>query len=386
MTQPLVSVTMAVCNAERFLAESIESILGQTFQNLEFIIVDFGSTDNSKTIVFSYAAKDTRIRFYEIPNCGLAEARNAACSHAQGQYIAVMDADDVCLPDRLSLEVDFMESNPDISLLGGATEWIEKDGRSLGIHKVPCGNVEIQSALPSRCPFWHPTVVIRTDAFLFVKGYRKPFVFAHDYDLEFRISEHFKCANLANVVLRYRIHPSQVTFRKREMQTLCRLAAQISAASRRNGRPDPIDLVAEITPALLTELGISEAAQQNALVSDARNWIRGMLAAGEYTAILNAACAILSSDMKRVEGWQIADLHLTVALLYWKQGRFAAGLLSAVRALLTHPASIGRPLRFLLSRIQSPRDPESSQFADGLAVAIYPAQTPSAIKGSKPAK
>src|ERR1700751_330870 len=98
MNDPVVSVAMAVCNVGRFLAESIESVLAQTFSDFEFIIVDFGSTDKSKAIAASYAGKDSRIKVYEIPVCGLAEARNAACSHARGRYIAVMDADDFCLP------------------------------------------------------------------------------------------------------------------------------------------------------------------------------------------------------------------------------------------------------------------------------------------------
>src|ERR1700733_9393562 len=91
---PIVSVAMVVCNVERFLVEAIESILGQTFREFEFIIVDFGSTDQTKGIVSSYAAKDPRIKLHEIPHCGLAEARNVSCFLARGQYIAIQDADD----------------------------------------------------------------------------------------------------------------------------------------------------------------------------------------------------------------------------------------------------------------------------------------------------
>ena len=76
---------MVVCNVERFLDESIESILGQTYGNLEFVIVDFGSSDKSKDIVASYAKKDGRVKLHEIAPCGLAEARNAACSFAKGK-------------------------------------------------------------------------------------------------------------------------------------------------------------------------------------------------------------------------------------------------------------------------------------------------------------
>src|ERR1039457_6493214 len=79
MNKPPVSVVMVTCNVERFLGESIESILGQTFRGFEFVIVDFGSTDNSKSIISSYAAMDSRIKFHIIPSCGLAEARNTGC-------------------------------------------------------------------------------------------------------------------------------------------------------------------------------------------------------------------------------------------------------------------------------------------------------------------
>src|SRR5579872_49842 len=130
MNEPLVSVVMVTRNADRFLAESIESILGQTFRDFEFIILDFGSTDKTKAIVSSYAAKDSRVRLHEIPSCGLAEARNAGCSLARGKYIAIMDADDVSVPERLALEVEFMENNPGVGVLGGVTECIDATGSS----------------------------------------------------------------------------------------------------------------------------------------------------------------------------------------------------------------------------------------------------------------
>src|SRR5579872_1875194 len=120
MSEPLVSVVMVVCNVERFLAEAIESVLGQTFHAFEFIIVDFGSTDKSQGIASSYAAKDARIRLHQIPHCGLAEARNAGCFLARARYIAIQDADDTSLPDRLLWQTDFMEKHAGVGLLGGA--------------------------------------------------------------------------------------------------------------------------------------------------------------------------------------------------------------------------------------------------------------------------
>src|SRR5580693_2039955 len=131
MKKPLISVVMAICDVEHYLGDSIESILGQTFQDFEFIIVDFGSTDKSKEIASRYGAKDSRIRLHEIAPCALAEARNTACRLAQGKYVAVMDSDDVAVPDRLRWEFEFMEKQPTVGLLGGATEWIDSAGRSL---------------------------------------------------------------------------------------------------------------------------------------------------------------------------------------------------------------------------------------------------------------
>lgn len=351
MSAPLVSVVMVVCNVERFLAESIESILGQTFRDFEFIITDFGSTDKSKAIASSYASKDPRVRVHEIPHCGLAEARNAACSLALGRYIAVMDADDVALPDRLMSEIDFMEKNPEVGLLGGATEWIDATGRSLGVHDFPTHDREIQSAFLTHCPFCHPTALIRREAFALVGGYRSAFTAAQDYDLGLRIAEHFPCANLKQVVLKYRIHPYQLSTHKRRQQIVCKIAAQVSAQSRKDGKSDPLDSVKELTPEVLVALGVTEAQQQSELASECRLWIRQMCIAGEYSGALKEAVEMLQGDRAHVERWKIADVQLTVAWLYWRQKEFLRSLLAAAHAVMTWPLVAARPIKPLLRRL-----------------------------------
>ena len=355
----MVSVVMAVCNVERFLAESIESILDQTFGDFEFIIVDFGSTDKSKSIVSNYVARDERVKFHEISRCALPVARNAGCFCAQGKYIAIMDADDISLPNRLALEVDFMERHPQVALLGGATEWIDATGRSFKVHRHPTDSGELRSELVTRCVFWHPTVMMRREVFTTVGGYRNAFICSHDYDLELRIAEKYACANLEQIVLKYRIHPSQLTFHKQSQQTFCKLAAQASATSRRNREPDPLQAVSEITPALLTTLGIGEAAQQNNLVKDCHDWMRLMTAAQEYTACLNAANQMLGSNLSYVERWRIGALRLAIAGLYWKQKKYIRSFLALIRAVLTRPALVVRPFRVLWSRLQLRHDPGS---------------------------
>jgi hypothetical protein len=341
---------MVACNVEKFLAEAIESVLEQTFKDFEFIIVDFGSTDLSKSIVANYADKDGRIKIHEVPNCGLAEARNAACSLARGEYLAVMDADDVCLPERLEKQVAFLETNRQIGLVGGATDWIDATGRSVGIHDFPTDAEEIKSALETRFPFSHPALLIRREAFEAVGRYRKPFVFAHDYDLGIRMAERFPCSNLRQVVLKYRIHPQQVSMQKQEQQTLCRLAAQAAAKARTSGRCDPLDSAESITPKTLVGLWIPEDRQRSVIAADRRNWIRSMSAASEYSAAITAATDLLNSNHSGVESWQIADLHLTMARLYWKKREFVKSSISAARAVATRPLILGRPLRWLLGR------------------------------------
>jgi hypothetical protein len=350
MKTPLVSVVMVVRNVDTYLAESIESILAQTFSDFEFIIVDFGSTDKTKAIVSGYATKDKRIRLREIPDCGLAAARNAGCALAQGRYIAIMDADDVSVPERFMWQVDFMEKQPEMGLVGGATKWIDSSGKSLRIDQLPAEDHEIRLALVTCCPFCQPTVLMRREAFTLTGGYRIVFAQAEDYDLWLRIADRYRCANLKEVVLQYRIHPRQLSVRGRTQQTLCVLAAQAAATFRKNGAPDPMDTAGEITPALLAAMGVSEATQQTKAVGEYLFWLRTMYAAGEYAVALRTVVEILeSTDWKLAEKWQIADLRLMAARLYWKQKRFARSVLTAGYALATRPVILGRPFRQLLS-------------------------------------
>ncbi|MGB6199058.1 MAG: glycosyltransferase family A protein [Candidatus Acidiferrales bacterium] len=363
MNDPLVSVVLVICNVDRFLVESIESVLAQTRPNFEFIIVDFGSTDNSKVIASSYARKDSRIKFYEIPHCGLAAARNAGCFLARGKYIAIQDADDVSLPHRLDAGIDFMEANPGVGVVGGAVQWIDAAGRPLETYSHPLENSEIQAALRTRCPLWQPTVLIRRDVFNIVEGYRAAFSPAEDYDLWIRISERWQLANLKDVVLQYRIHPQQVSMRKQREQTLGVLAARASAELRRNGRPDPFGSVEEITPALLDGLGVSYAMQQNEIISECRRWIWHQCMAGEYPAALSAATDLLHSDLELVEKLQIADLYLTVARLNWRKRKFGHAGLAAIRAILTAPLVAGRALNPVLRRLGFAVSPRTSHIA-----------------------
>jgi hypothetical protein len=184
-----------------------------------------------------------------------------------------------------------------------------------------------------------------------VGGYRPAFVVAHDYDLWLRIAEHFKMANLEQVVLKYRIHPYQVSLKKRTQQTLGILAAQVSASSRRLGKPDPLDSVERITPTLLVGLGVTEARQQRELASDYWLWTQHMCRAGEYAVALQAALEFLRSPLGYVERSRIADFYLTVSKLWLKQKRFAKSFLAMGHAVITRPVVVLRLLKGVFRRL-----------------------------------
>lgn len=349
---PAVSVVMVVCNVDRFLAESIESILGQTFEDFEFIIADFGSTDQSRSIVSSYAAKDKRIRFCEIPPCSLVAARNSTCSLARGQYLAIMDADDVSMTDRIALGVEFMDKHPEVGMLGGIAQSINALGNPLPVrvHAAPVQDPEIKAALAIGSPFCHSTLLIRREAFQSVGGFREVFAQAEDYDLMLRISERCQCAGLPTVVLKYRFHPCQISIQKQMRQTLCRLAARASASLRSSGARDPLSSGTSITPELLAGMGVSAATQQSELASHCFNWISNMCAAEQHRVALEAALLALRSDLQLAEQWKVAELHLACAQLYWREGGALNSLLALGRAVRAWPRTVGRPLKLLLRR------------------------------------
>ncbi|MGA2593414.1 MAG: glycosyltransferase [Bryobacteraceae bacterium] len=348
----MVSVVMSVLNGERFLREAVESILDQGFREFEFIIVDDGSTDRSASILDCYQSRDARVKVYHQGHAGLIQSLNRGCRLAQGKYIARMDADDAASKDRLMWQVDFMEAHPQIGVLGGAVEWIDATGKSLGTYRYPVEDRQIKALLLHGCALWHPTVLLRREVFVRTGGYRAVVVDAEDYDLWLRIADHFQLANLEAVVLKYRIHPYQISMRRREQQTRSFLAAQVAATTRKNGLPDPLGTVQEITPEALVALGVTLAQQRSRFVSDYWQWIRNMCTAGEYPTALKAALEILRSGFEDIERRQLADLHLTVARLLWREGRLLSSLLSAGRAVVNRPVVVGRPLKLLLRRLR----------------------------------
>jgi glycosyltransferase involved in cell wall biosynthesis len=216
---PTVSVIMAVHNAERYLDAAVQSVRNQNLRDFEFIIIDDGSTDSSGEKLESHARMDSRIRVFFRQNKGLTASLNEALKLAQGEFIARMDGDDVALPDRLKLQVEYLRAHPQVALLGGAYELIDDAGRMLTTVVPSTDDATLQEqALSGRTPICHPLAMFRREAAIKVGGYDEEFVVAQDLDLWLKLGEVGQLAAVPDVLLRYRQHEQSVSEKKQALQ------------------------------------------------------------------------------------------------------------------------------------------------------------------------
>lgn len=210
---PLVDVLMAVRNGQQFLGAAVDSILSQTYRNFRFIIVDDASTDQTPHLLQEYAAKDPRIVLLTGAGEGLATALNLGLALAEGEYVARMDADDISMPERLEIQVEFMRRCPDIVALGTQAVLIDQNGRVLRHRRLPTGSEKIRKRLEERNCLCHPTVMMRADLLKSVGGYRDKFRTSQDYDLWLRLMRFGEIENLEKPLLFYRKHGAQISTR-----------------------------------------------------------------------------------------------------------------------------------------------------------------------------
>lgn len=212
MNEPVVSVLLPVHNAEKYVAQAIDSILTQTFTDFELIIINDGSIDASLKILTTYAAKDDRIRLIDRENRGLIQTLNEMLQLARGDFLARMDADDISSPDRFANQVEFLRQHSDVVCVGGAYEIIDPEGRVVSRVTMPEENAEIQRRiLAGSTIINHPCAMIRRDALLKIGGYDPTMVTVEDLDMLLRLGEIGRLANLREVVLQYRFHPNSVS-------------------------------------------------------------------------------------------------------------------------------------------------------------------------------
>lgn len=213
-----VSVLMPVYNAREYVAEAIRSILNQTFDAFELIVIDDASTDGSTQIILSF--RDPRIRYFRnTENRHISRSLNRAIGEARGRYIARMDADDIALPHRLQTQFDFMQHHPQVDICGS---WVEFFGDRKYTWKPPVTHETIRAWALFANPMIHPTIFAKR-TFFERNTYDAAFDGAEDYALWVQAIDEAVFANVAEVLLRYRFHDRQISTAKREEQRRLRL-------------------------------------------------------------------------------------------------------------------------------------------------------------------
>lgn len=292
---PPISVVIAAYNVQRYVGEAVESVLTQTFSDFELVVVDDGSTDSTPAILDRYAADDSRIRIVRQRNAGMVAALNVGCGMARGPLIARLDADDVALPDRLARQVAFLCENRDHGLVGGGSIKIDRDGREIARVSYPTTDAEVRRSLASTCPFEHSAVTMRAEAIRALGGYREAFASVADYDLWLRFSERWCLTNLEAPVVRYRIHPAQMSMSSIHSLAVFTVAARRAHAARRGGQSDPTEDVRQITPRVLESLGIGADDLTREVVTTAC-WYAKTMARARYPRVANDLWEVALSE------------------------------------------------------------------------------------------
>jgi glycosyltransferase involved in cell wall biosynthesis len=210
-TPPRVSVLMPVYNTGRYIDEACESVLSQSLRDLELLLLDDGSTDDSAARARRLAERDPRVRLFARENRGVIAARNELLSLASAPLVAWMDSDDRALPGRLGRQAARFDAEPDLVCVGGAVMEIDPDGEPLAKVVYPADDAGIRAALPEGTAMRFPSTMMRRDAVVAAGGFREPFKVGEDFDVALRLSERGRLANLPDVILEYRLHPSNTS-------------------------------------------------------------------------------------------------------------------------------------------------------------------------------
>lgn len=239
-----VSVVMSVYNGAAQLPETLDSVLSQRDCDLELIVVNDGSSDDSPGILDRYAAKESRLRVIHQRNTGLTLALATGCAEASGEFIARQDAGDISLPGRLVGQLGFLRSHPQAVMCCGGVRFVGPLREPLfqvqmpmeqldkGLRQLSTGNFQ--------GPPHHGATMFRADAYRQAGGYRLPFVVAQDIDLWLRLSEIGQCLGLTETMYEARVEMASISSRRRKDQLqMCALAIACTQA-RNEGRAEPL--------------------------------------------------------------------------------------------------------------------------------------------------
>lgn len=204
--QAELSIIMAAHNSQKTIKQTIDSILNQTFSSFELIIVNDGSNDDTVEIIRSI--KDSRIILHEYSQCmGAAAARNLALKAAQGEYIAIMDSDDIALREKFTIQISYLKRNPDIGLLASSAIIIDENDKYLSRYKLGAYDQKIRANMLFHNYFIHSSILFRRGLINDGLCYDVSLVLVEDYDFLNKLLQRTQAASLSQALIKYRTHP-----------------------------------------------------------------------------------------------------------------------------------------------------------------------------------
>ncbi len=247
---PLVSIIMTSYNASDFIAAAIESIIGQTYPTWELLIADDCSTDNTKQIISAFVDRDNRIVVsHNAENLHYLKTRNRLFKQAKGEFVTLLDADDLMVPTRIEKQLGFMLENPELAVCGCFASYIDQKGNPIKVEKPlpPTEYDAIKMAFPTSNPFTGSSLFFKKSILIEFGGYREFFsgLCSEDYDLGSRIAEKYPCANYPEALYIYRQFPTSTT-RIRDLDNpkkyFSHELAQLFIKQRSNGGQDFLEI------------------------------------------------------------------------------------------------------------------------------------------------
>jgi glycosyltransferase involved in cell wall biosynthesis len=278
---------MPVYNGAAFLAEAVESILGQSAGDFELLVVDDGSTDRTVEILRGYA--DPRLQLVQSStNQGIVTSLNRGLDRVgEGcRYVVRMDADDVSLPDRLEKQVRFMDDHPDVGVCGGGVEGLTESGHAApggsagDVRRPPSAHEDIVCGQIFGPGFAHPTVILRAELIRRGLRYDVGFRYAQDYELWTRCAQVTRLAAISDVVLRYRAHLTSISHRHHQAQEGC--AARVRERQLRALGVEPT----AVEGALHASLALGWYQPERWYLDAVRRWLERLAAANRQSRCL----------------------------------------------------------------------------------------------------
>ena len=315
MKNPKVTVLMSVYNGGKYLQEAIDSILGQTFKDFEFLIINDGSTDKTGEILKSY--NDPRIKIINNnKNIGLTKSLNKGLKLARGEYIARQDADDISLPTRFEEELKFFEKNSNVALVG--TDYFLINEKDEIIHTVNCftENRKLKEKLLEGNQFAHGSIIFKKECVEKVGMYREEFKFAQDFDFTLRISEEFDVANIPKSLYKWRINIDSVSVKKKTLQDkYALLAIELAKERRQSGKDKLQSLNKEEIDKLLDELISDTRIQDKRKIAEGYCfWSRVLFDGKDYKGAFKLLFKSFVSYPLNKETWVLAFKDLAILL------------------------------------------------------------------------